>query len=46
MASYLSENEAKNLKMATFIVLKFVTLKCDISRTIGALQSVLFILYY
>ena len=34
MTSYLSENEVKNLKLATSILLKFVTLKWDISRTI------------
>ena len=33
MASYVGENEAKNLKMAMFILLKFLTLEWDISRT-------------
>ena len=38
VTSYLSENEAKNLQMATSILLKFLTLKWNISRTIGRIE--------
>ena len=38
IASYLIENEAKNLQMATSILLKFLTLKWNISRTIGRIE--------
>ena len=38
MMSYLSENEAKPYKMATSILLKFLTLKWDISRTIWQIE--------
>ena len=38
VTSYLSENEAKIYKMATSILLKFLTLKWNISRTIGRIE--------
>ena len=38
MTSYLSENEAENLQMATSILLKFLTLKSNISRTIWRIE--------
>ena len=38
VTSYLSENEAKVYKMATSILLKFLTLKWNISRTIGRIE--------
>ena len=38
VTSYLSENDAKICKMATSILLKFLTLKWDISRTIWCIE--------
>ena len=38
MASYLSENGLKIYKMETSILLKFLTLKWDISRTIWRIE--------
>ena len=38
MASYLCENEAKTYKMATSIVLKFLTLRREISGTICRIE--------
>ena len=38
MTSFSSENEVETYKMATSILLKFQTLKCDISRTIWRIE--------
>ena len=38
VTSYLSENEAKNLKMATYILLEFLALISDVSRTIWHIE--------
>ena len=38
MTSYLSENEAKNLQLATSIMLKLLTLKWDTSRTVWHIE--------
>ena len=38
MTSYLNKNETETYKMATSILLKFVTLKWNISRTIWCIE--------
>ena len=38
MTSYLTENEAKMYKMATFILVKLLTLEWDILRTIWRIK--------